>query len=264
MAPAQALMEDKFILHWLDESRSHRVLWLLDLLELDYEVKIYLRHPETWRGPKELFNAHPTGKSPILDVFFADGSEPMKLAETGFIMQFLLRNYDIKKKFTPTDPRDQLRVDYYLHFAEGSLQNLWLTLLINSVAKEVAPFGLKNVTKVISKGLNNGYYIHEFRLFISYLEKELEKVGTGYFVSDHLTGADIILSFPIYENIFDNLEGVREITREKRDMTKLFPHLAAWSQMIRNDPSYQRVTAYMEEKVAELIQTNPKFTYQHR
>ena len=62
-------LEDRFILHWLDDSRSHRILWILDLLNLDYEVKIYLRHPETWRGPLQLFDAHQLGKAPVLELF---------------------------------------------------------------------------------------------------------------------------------------------------------------------------------------------------
>ncbi|KAK6465735.1 glutathione S-transferase [Scheffersomyces coipomensis] len=262
MSPA--VNEDKFILHWLDESRSHRILWLFDLLELDYEVKVYLRHPGTWRGPKELFNAHPTGKAPVVDIIFADGREPLTLAETGFIIQYILKNYDHKKLLTPKDDRDQLKVDYFLHFAEGSLQGLWITLLINSIAKEIAPFGLKKVTNLVSKGLNNGYYIHEWYLFMEFLDRELEKEGTGFFVGDKLSGADVIMTFPIYENIFDNLEGVKEITRDKRDLVKAYPHLAAWSKMIGHNASYQKVTRYMEDKVEELIESNPQFTYQDR
>ncbi|KAK6459595.1 glutathione S-transferase [Scheffersomyces xylosifermentans] len=255
-------VRDKFILHWLDQSRSHRVLWLFELLGLDYELRVYLRHPQTWRGPKELFDVHPTGKVPIVEVIFADGREPLKLAETGHIIQFILRYYDHNHILYPKNPMEQLKVDYYLHFSEGSIQPILITLLINNAAKSLAPFGLKRVTKIVSKGLNNGYYLHEWKLFMNFLEKELAKNGTGYFVGDKLSAADVILSFPIYENIFDNLDGVKECTGEKGDLRKMYPHLARWADMVGNDPSYIKVTDLMEERSEDLIRHAPRYSYE--
>lgn len=234
---------------------------MLDLLELDYEVKIYLRHPETWRGPLALFDVHPTGKAPILEVIFGDGRPPIKLAETGHIMQYLLRNYDPKYILTPLDPNEQLQVDYFLHFAEGSFQNLQISLLVNSVAKHVAPFGFQKMTKMITKFLNNGYYIHEWRLYMQYLDDLLKENGTGYFVGSKLTAADVILTYPIYENVFDNLDGAAEILHDKRDLKKLYPNLANWSKMIRRHPSYSRISQMMDEEVEDLILSKPQFTY---
>lgn len=237
------------------------MLWLLELLELDYEVRIYLRHPATWRGPKELFEVHPTGKVPILEIVYADGLEPLIIAETGHIMQYVVQNYDFNKVLTPKTPKQQFEVDYYLHFSEGSIQPIQITLLINSVAKSIAPFGLKKVTKLVSKGMNNGYYLHEWRLFMDVLDKALAKNGTGFFVGDKLSAADVILSFPVYENVFDNLEGVKEITGEKRDIRKMYPHLARWADMVATHPLYVKVTDMMDVKVDDLIANNPHFTY---
>ncbi|CAD1811058.1 Glutathione S-transferase, C-terminal domain family protein [Candida parapsilosis] len=253
--------EDRFILHWLDDSRSQRILWLLEILQLDYEVKIYLRHPETWRGPVQLFDAHPTGKAPVLEIIFGDGRPSMKLAESGFIMQYLLRFYDPNYILNPTELGQQLEVDYWLHYSEGSLQHLSITLLINSVARHIAPFGLKGMAKLVTKGLNNGYYIHEWRLCMQYLDDRLAQNGTGFFVGNKLTAADVMLSFPIFENVFDNLDGVREITHDKRDLRKVWPNLAKWSRMIKNIPSYKKVNQMMDEEVEDLIALNPKFDY---
>ncbi|CAI5758259.1 unnamed protein product [Candida verbasci] len=261
MASAPGHPEDRFILYYLDDSRAQRILWLLEALQLDYEVKIYLRNPNTWRGPIQLFEGHPTGKSPILDVIFGDGRPPLKLAESGFIMQYLLRFYDSNYIINPVDPMEQLEVDYWLHYAEGSLQHIQMTLLINSVAKHVAPFGLKGVAKLVTKGLNNGYYLHEWRLNMQYLEDVLKRNGTGFFVGNKLTGADIILSFPVYENIFDNLDGVKECVGEKRDLRKLYPNLAKWCRMIKNDPTYKKVNQMMDEEIEDLIALNPRFEY---
>ncbi|CAK9439151.1 uncharacterized protein LODBEIA_P33750 [Lodderomyces beijingensis] len=253
--------EDRFILHWLDDSRAQRILWLLEILQLDYEVRIYLRHPQTWRGPMQLFDVHQTGKSPIVEIIHGDGRPPIKIAESGFIISYILRNYDPNYILTPTDPNEQLEVEYWLHYSEGSLQHLQMALLINSVAKHIAPHGLKNIANLVAKGLNNGYYVHEWRMNMQYCNDRLEQNGTGFFVGNKLTAADIILSFPIYENIFDNLEGVKDCTRDKRDLRKVWPHLGKWCRMIKNIPTYKKINQMMDEEVEDLIALNPKFDY---
>lgn len=244
---------DKFLLHWLDQSRSHRILFMLELLGLDYDVEIYLRHPATWRGPSELFQVHPSGKAPILEVFFADGRPSIKLAESGLIMQYLLKNYDPYNILNPETEEERLKVDYYLHYSEGTFQHLMISMLINSVAKQIAPIGFKSLAKMVTKGLNNGYYVHEWKLNMEYLEKQLIANDTGYFVGDKLTAADIILTFPIYENVFDNEIQVREVTGEKANLFKSYPHLAAWSDKIANHPLYIKITEMMNRKVDEFI-----------
>ncbi|KAG7193035.1 uncharacterized protein KQ657_001150 [Scheffersomyces spartinae] len=245
--------DDLFTLHWLDNSRAHRILWLLELLGLNYEVKIYFRHPKTWRAPPELFRVHPLGKSPILDIDFADGSERLQLLESGNMIQYLLKHYDFDKVLAPKDRKQRMQVDYFLHYTEGTLQHLLISLLVNSSAKNMAPFPLKSVTKLVGKGINNGYYKHEFELNMIYLENHMRKQGTGFFVGDKLSGADIILSFPIYENVFDNMIGVKECTGEKRDMKDLYPQLAKWSKMVSKDPAYRKINKYMEDKVEEYV-----------
>lgn len=224
-------------------------------------MKIYLRHPETWRGPLQLFDVHQLGKAPVLEIIFGDGRPPIKITELGFIIQYLLRVYDKENILNPISQEQQLEVDYYLHYAEGSLQHIQMALLINSVAKHVAPFATKAVVKIITKAINNGYYKHEWYLNFQYLEDRLAQNGTGFFVGNKLTGADVILSFPVYENVFDNPGGVREICGEKRDLRKVYPHLAKWSQMIKNNPTYKRVTEMMNEEVEDLIAMNPRFDY---
>ncbi|RCK57819.1 Glutathione S-transferase 1 [Candida viswanathii] len=254
-------LEDKFILHWLDDSRAHRILWLLDILQLDYEVKIYLRHPETWRSPLQLFDVHQLGKSPVLEIVFADGRPQIKMSELGFIMQYLLRYYDPRNILNPVSQDLQLKVDYFLHYAEGTLQPIQMALLVNSTAKHVAPFGSRKIVSTITKAINNGYYKHEWYLNMKYLDQRLLRNGTGYFVGDGLTGADVILSFPIYENVFDNLDGVKEILADKRDLKKMYPNLYKWSKMIRNNRSYKRISQMMDENVEDLIAKNPRFDY---
>lgn len=249
---------DRFLLHWLDQSRSHRILFMLELLGLDYDVEVYLRHPETWRGPLDLFLVHPTGKAPILEIFFADGRPSLKLAESGLIMQYLLKHYDPHNILNPTSEQELLKVDYYLHYSEGTLQHLMISMLINSVAKQIAPRGLKSIAKMVTKGLNNGYYTHEWKLNMEFLERQLIEEDTGYFVGNKLTAADIMLTFPIYENVFDNEAGVRDVTGEKINLYKAYPHLAAWSDRIAHHPLYIKITDMMDEKVNEFIAQTKK------
>lgn len=248
---------DKFTLYWLDESRTQRLMWLLELLELDYEVDINLRDPETWRGSPELFQVHPLGKAPILEIKFADGRPDLQLAESGLIFQYLLEHYDKDHELMPRSEREQLEVNYYIHYCEGTLQPILLSMLINATAKRIAPFGLKTLAKLLSKGINYGYYLQEFRVNLLFLDMKLRKQGTGYFVGDRLTAADVMLSFPIYENIYDNLQGVKEVSGEK-DLVKKYPRLAAWSDMVKNDPIYLRITEVMQQKVNELYIRNSR------
>lgn len=226
---------------------------MLELLGLDYDIEIYLRHPETWRSGQELFQIHPLGKAPVLEIFFADGRPSLKLAETGLIMQYLLKHYDPNNILNPESEDDKLRVDYYLHYSEGSLQHLMISMLINSVAKKVAPIGFKSLAKLVTRGLNNGYYVHEWKLNMEYLERQLAKEDTGFFVGNKLTAADVMLTFPIYENVFDNEAGVREVTGEKTNLFKTYPRMAAWSDRIANHPIYIKVTEMMDDRVNEFI-----------
>lgn len=225
----------------------------MELLELDYELKVFLRNPKTYRGPKELYDIHPTGKSPIVEVIFANGEPSLKLAESGFIIQYLLQNYDPHGLLRPTDKRDQVKADYFLHYSEGTLQPIMVSLLVNHMAKNIAPFGIKTVTSVVTKAINNAYYLTEWRIQMNFLEGVLAENGTGYFAGDRLSGADIILSFPIYENIFDNETGVREMSGEKRRLHDLYPNLAAWATMIANDATYLKVTEDSKDKVSEYV-----------
>lgn len=204
-----------------------------------------------------MFHVHPLGKAPILEVKFADGRPDLQLAESGLIIQYLLKHYDPHRKFLPKGEREQIKMDYYLHYAEGTLEAILMSMLINSTAKRVAPFGMRTLAKVYSRGVNNGYYIHEYHLNLRYLENQLRNEGTGYFVGGKLTGADIILSFPIYENLFDNEAGVKECADET-DLFKKYPNLAAWCDKIKNNPAYMRITEMMRNKVDEMYAMKKK------
>lgn len=129
----------------LERSRSQRVLWLLEELKIDYEVEIFHRDKETFQAPPELEKVHPLGKSPVISITVDATSEPLMLAESGFITQYLTEHSPEGKRLTPKQWKDGMegkmggeteawmRYQYYLHYAEGSFMPiLFLSLVIGS------------------------------------------------------------------------------------------------------------------------------------
>lgn len=193
------------IVHHLENSRSQRILWMLEELGLPYEVKRYERNPKTMLAPPELRRVHPLGKSPVIQ----DGDTVV--AETGAIIEYLVEKAD--GKLGPPPHRDAiLRYRFFLHYAEGSLMP---PLLVKLVLSRVPVFG-KAAQKRIQPMIDN---------HLDYLEREL--AGREWFVGDDLTAADIMLSFPL------------EAARARAGLGASRPNLAAWLARIHARPAYQ-------------------------
>ncbi|CAK7894145.1 hypothetical protein CAAN1_02S01332 [[Candida] anglica] len=224
-------MVDKIILHWLDGSRAQRIVWLLNELNVPFEVKPYKR--KNFRAPRELREVFPLGRAPIVEIF-PDGDEteePIVLAETGYIINYLIENYDKEKKLIPTSRKDQELVKYYLYYAEGSLQSILIALLVNSKVAGASPFGLKYIAGVVTQAINKGYYLPELKSNLKFLDDRLSKVEGDYFVGNKLTGADIILSFPLVDNLFSDVTSTKEFTG--LDVVTLYPNIKRWSDKIK-------------------------------
>ncbi|MEN9017898.1 MAG: glutathione S-transferase [Hellea sp.] len=162
--------------HHLNNSRSQRILWLLEELNVKYEIRHYQRDVITNRAPDELKVIHPLGKSPVIE----DGN--LIIAETGAIIEYLLNKYD-KNQLLP-NKKDEEYNDYlhFLHFAEGSaMLPLLLSLFNGFLGKAGAP-----LEPLISK---------EIRNILNYCEQQLTKYE--YFVRNKITGADILMIFPL-------------------------------------------------------------------
>ncbi|SKC32607.1 hypothetical protein CZ809_02123 [Photobacterium piscicola] len=160
-------------LHHLNKSRSKRIIWLLEELDLAYEVKLYLRDAVTFLAPPELKNIHPLGKSPVIE------DNGAVIAESGAITEYLIQTYNpnlAPKVGTPA------YIEYlqWLHFAESSA--ILPLLLKMFVAKDGAKTNFLEV-----------YADVEAEKVISYFEQSLE--GKTYLVEERLTGADIMMSF---------------------------------------------------------------------
>lgn len=173
------------------------------------------------------------GTAPVVQIFKNGASEPISLGESGHIVQYLIQHYDTKGKLKADNETDQELVDFYLHFAEGSLQPHLVSILVGNVAAQKAPWPANYAVKALFGKVNSEYYLKMIYRALAFLEERLAKKGGGYFVGNHLTGADIIFEFPVFENILDNPELSRLSGEplQKKD----YPYLFEWAELIRSN-----------------------------
>jgi glutathione S-transferase len=209
------------VVHHLNNSRSQRVLWLLEELGLEYEIKHYQRDPKTMLAPPSLRKVHPLGKSPVI----TDGKAT--LAESGAIIEYLVEAHGKGKLVPPANSPERLRYRYWMHYAEGSaMPPLLMKLVFNRLARSPAPFFVKPLLKAIAGKAKSGYIQPQIDLHLDYMEAELGK--NEWFAGDKFTAADIQMSFPI--------EGVA--SRGGLDGSR--PKLMAFLERIHSRPAYQR------------------------
>jgi len=177
--------------HHLNNSRSQRILWLLEELGLDYEVVRYERDAKTMLAPPALKKLHPLGKSPLVEV---DG---LVLAESGAIVEYLVDHFDDARKFSvaPDSPA-RVRFNYWLHYAEGSaMPPLLLALIFSKMKTAPMPFFLRPVARAIADKVMSSFVGPQLALHFDYLEAELAE--SGWFAGKTFGAADIQMSFPV-------------------------------------------------------------------
>lgn len=206
--------------HHLNNSRSQRILWMLEELGLEYDIKYYERDPKTMLAPASLRQVHPLGKSPVI----TDGE--LTLAESGAIIGYLVDKYG-KGRFAPSpDTPERLRYTYWLHYAEGSaMPPLLLRLVFDRIEQEPLLFFIKPIAKLISSRTKSSFITPQIAQHFDYLEAELGK--NLWFVGDEFTAADVQMSFPI------EMAGI--------DASR--PKLTAYLQSIHARPAYQQALA---------------------
>ncbi len=177
-------------IHHLENSRSQRVLWLLEEIGVAYEVKRYERDTKTNLGPPELYAIHPLGKSPVV----SDGDAV--IAETGAIFEYLLETQDSEHKLHAARGSAAARdLTYWLHYAEGSAMTPLLLKLVFQMLPARAPGLMRPLVRRVAKGAEDGFVDPRLKEHIGYWEASLAK--TGWFVGDQFTAADIMMSFPL-------------------------------------------------------------------
>ncbi len=206
-------------IHHLNNSRSQRILWLVEELGTPYELKKYERDAKTMLAPPELRAVHPLGKSPVI----TDGANTV--AETGAIVTYILDTYGNGRLVPPAGTPEALRYTYWLHFAEGTaMPPLVMTLLFGEIPKRT-PALVRPIARMIGKTVQQSYLGPQIEAQLDLMEAELGR--SAYFAGPELTGADIMMSFPV--EAAASRAGLG--TRAK---------LSAWLAGIHARPAYQR------------------------
>ena len=209
--------------HHLNNSRSQRILWLLEELELPYEIVHYQRDPATMLAPPELRRIHPLGKSPV--VTLDDGTV---LAESGAIIETLVERFGAGRLAPPPSTPEALRYRYWLHYAEGSaMPPLLLKLLFDRIGRAKMPFFAKPIARGIVDKAMSGFIGPQLKTHLGYLEGELAR--HDWFAGPGFTAADIQMSFPL------------EAAQARAGLTAAaYPRLTGWLARIHARPAYLR------------------------
>jgi glutathione S-transferase len=178
------------ILHHLENSRSHRILWLLEELGVPHEVKRYARDPKTSLAPPELRQIHPLGKSPVIT------DAGLAIAESGAIIEYLVERYGKGTLIPPPASPERLRYTYWLHFAEGTaMPPLVMKLIFNRIETGPMPFFARPIARGIARKVKAGFIEPNLERIVAYVESELGR--HAWFAGDDFTAADIQMSFPV-------------------------------------------------------------------
>jgi glutathione S-transferase len=207
------------VVHHLNNSRSQRVLWLLEELGVPYEVKRYERDAQTMLAPPELRAIHPLGKSPVIT---DDGKT---IAETGAIVDYIIETYGQGRLVPAAGSAERLRYTYWLHYAEGSAMTPLLLKLVFTALPNRAPGLLKGLVKSIAAKAQQGFVDPQVKTHVDYWDAELAK--SAWFAGAEFTAADIMMSFPLEAGAARGGAGSRA-------------HVKAFLDKIHARPAYQR------------------------
>ena len=208
------------VVHHLNNSRSQRILWLLEELGLDYEIKRYERDRKTMLAPPELKAVHPLGKSPVI----TDGD--LVVAESGAIVEYLTAREAGRLAPAAGTPA-RLRYTHFLHFAEGSMMSpLLMKLVFDKIESSPMPFFVKPIARGIAQKVKGSFVLPQIALHLGYLEAELGK--HAWFAGDEFSAADIQLSFPL------------EAAASRGGLDAKYPNLTAFLARIHARPAYRR------------------------
>ena len=207
--------------HHLNNSRSQRVLWLLEELELPYEIKRYERDPKTMLAPPSLRQVHPLGKSPVI----TDGE--LTLAESGAIIEYLVDRYGNGKLVPTSGTSEHLRYTYWLHYAEGSaMPPLLLKLVFDQIEKSPMLFFVRPIARSITNRVKRSFIEPQITKHLDYMEAEIGK--NTWFAGNEFTAADIQISFPL------------EVSVTIAGLNASRPKLMAFLNRIHSRPAYKK------------------------
>ncbi|HEV3241059.1 MAG TPA: glutathione S-transferase [Casimicrobiaceae bacterium] len=207
--------------HHLNNSRSQRVLWLLEELGIGYEVRRYERDPRSMLAPASLRAVHPLGKSPVIT------ENGLTIAESGAIIEYLIERHGGGRLIPPAGTPERLRYTYWLHFAEGSaMAPLLLSLIFSRLPRQPMPFFVRPIARGVCSKVLRTFVEPQLKTHQKFMEDELEKIT--WFAGEEFTAADIQMSFVI------------EASAARGGLDHTRPKLMAWLERIHERPAYNR------------------------
>jgi glutathione S-transferase len=216
-----------FTLHHLIDSRSQRIVWLLELIEAEYEIKAYRRDPVTNLAPDAYRKLHALGAAPLLE------HGDLMLAESGAICEYLVQQAGKDELLCKSDPKAHIDVQFWSHFSEGSfLPPLVTSMVLNKAREKAKPFFVKFIANKIIDAVMDAYFDKVIKRNLAYVEQHLTK--SKFFVGDTPTVADVQMSF--------GLEAL-----EKANKLEHFPNMSAYVARLHALPSYQAAMNKMAE-----------------
>jgi glutathione S-transferase len=208
-------------LHHLENSRSQRILWLLEELDLKYKIKRYERDKKTGLAPASLKKVHPLGKSPVLS------DDDLTLAESAVILEYLARQYGEGQWAPMPGDEDYWAFSFWLHYAEGSLMPpLLLRLVFERVRTGPMPFFVRPIAKGIADKVDQAFINDQIRTHFGFVDKHLSK--HEWFAGERISIADIQMSFPL------------EAAVARGTISEKHPHIVAFVQRFQARPAYLR------------------------
>lgn len=207
--------------HHLNNSRSQRVLWLLEELGVPYEIKRYQRNAQTMLAPPELRAVHPLGKSPVIT------DDDLTLPESGAIVEYLAERYGDGRFIPKAGTPERQRYTYWMHFAEGSaMPPLLMKLIFDRISGPATPAIVRPIARMIAKRVLDMNVMPNINRQLDFMEGELGK--HKWFAGDEFSAADIQMSFPL------------EAAASRGGLDTSRPKLWAFLQTIHARPAYQR------------------------
>ena len=209
------------VVHHLNNSRSQRVLWLLEELGVPYDIRRYQRDSKTMLAPPELKAVHPLGKAPVVE---EDGHV---LAESGAMIEHFADRYGDGKLARPHGSPARFQYIYWLHYAEGSaMPPLLLKLLFDKILEAPMPFFARPIVRRVYQGAMSAFIGPQLKLHLDYLEGAL--ANREWFLEGEFSAADVQMSFPV------------EAAVARGGLDESRPHLMAWLRRVHARAAYQR------------------------
>jgi len=204
--------------HHLENSRSQRILWLLEELGVEYDIKRYGRDKQTSLAPPELLEVHPLGKAPVIT------DDGVTIAESGAIIEYLVDKYDAGTLVPEAGTPERRAYTYWLHYAEGTFAPMMLLSLVMSRI-EASPVLVRPIARAIAGRVRNGYLRPNIRRNLDFIEETL--TSSTWFCGNSMTAADIQMSFAL------------EAAEVRTDLSEKYPHCAVFLERIRSRPAYK-------------------------